>query len=292
MKNASPELLALLATRQFWVADLYQIDLVGGGTLRYCSGDQDIVWNGFTWSSGGTTGLYFDRQGSKAKVVQQLGVSVDTLVFDIIPGEGTVLGADFMESIQNGLFDGSDLTLYRAFMPTYGNTSAGTLIWFVGRTADITFVSSFATFNVNSHLELLNISMPRNLFQAGCVNTLYDASCGLAQGDFEVSDAAGVGTQAGTIYTTLTEATGWFNQGKIQFTSGPCDGLWRTVKAYVNSGTSIVTLTSPFPVSPEVGDTFLIYPGCDKTQSTCETKFSNLDNFRGFPYIPVAETAV
>jgi hypothetical protein len=42
---------------------------------------------------------------------------------------------------------------------------------------------------------------------------------------------------------------------------------------------------------PAPGDTFIAYPGCDKTQSTCSGKFSNLVNFGGSPYIPVPETS-
>jgi hypothetical protein len=34
------------------------------------------------------------------------------------------------------------------------------------------------------------------------------------------------------------------------------------------------------------GDAFTVYLGCDHTQATCTTKFGNLTNFRGFPYIP------
>jgi hypothetical protein len=56
MKPASPALLALLASRQFDKSDLYEFVLPGGGTLRYTSGERDIIWDGFTWSAGGTVG--------------------------------------------------------------------------------------------------------------------------------------------------------------------------------------------------------------------------------------------
>jgi len=37
----------------------------------------------------------------------------------------------------------------------------------------------------------------------------------------------------------------------------------------------------------EVGDTLSIFPGCNKTLSTCKNVFGNLRNFGGFPWIPV-----
>ena len=34
------------------------------------------------------------------------------------------------------------------------------------------------------------------------------------------------------------------------------------------------------------GDTVRIIAGCDKSPTTCRTKFGNFLNFRGFPHIP------
>ena len=167
MKAASAGLIALLASRQFYSADLYNFSLIGGGQLNYCGGDQDIVWDSITWSAGGTTGPFFDRKDNKAKCHWKVGVEVDTLVIDVIPGSSLVQGEPFLSALRQGVFDGAEITLYRAFMPTYGNTAAGTVIMFVGRVAEVDAGRSLATFSINSHLELLNQQMPRNLYQAG-----------------------------------------------------------------------------------------------------------------------------
>lgn len=42
----------------------------------------------------------------------------------------------------------------------------------------------------------------------------------------------------------------------------------------------------PFPFKIECGDTFRVFPGCDKFKTTCRDKFSNIVNFRGFDFIP------
>lgn len=34
------------------------------------------------------------------------------------------------------------------------------------------------------------------------------------------------------------------------------------------------------------GDVFDVVAGCDKRKETCAAKFSNLVNFRGFPFMP------
>ncbi len=292
MKTASPALISLLASRQFFFADLYQFSLAGGGQLHYCGGDKDILWNGVTWSAGGGMGPYFERKDNKAKCHWKVGVEVDTLVFDVLPGASTVIGEPFLPAVRQGVFDGAELTLYRAFMPAYGNVAAGTVIMFAGRVAEVDASGSLATFSVNSHLELLNQNLPRNLYQSGCVNTLYDSACTLNQANFAVAGSASGGSTASVINTFLTQAAGYFDLGVITFTSGINNGVSRTVKNYAGGSPSAVNLIAPFPSAPGSGDAFSIVPGCDKQQSTCRNKFFNLVNFRGFPYVPENSTAV
>jgi uncharacterized phage protein (TIGR02218 family) len=160
---------------------------------------------------------------------------------------------------------------------------------FVGRVAEIDAGRSLATFSVNSHLELLNLNMPRNLYQSGCVNTLYDANCTLNQASFAVAGTLSNVTSPATFNATLSQPAGFFNLGSITFTSGANAGLSRTVKSW---GANTINLIAPFPVAPAIGDGFNIYPGCDKSQATCSAKFGNLKNFRGFPYVPENSTAV
>ena len=65
MKTAGAPLLALLASRQFYAANLYTITLVGGTVLRYTDGDRDIVSGGNTFLCGGTTGPLFNAGENK-----------------------------------------------------------------------------------------------------------------------------------------------------------------------------------------------------------------------------------
>lgn len=292
MKTASPGLLALLASRQFFVADLFLFTLSGGQQLRYCSGEADITWDNATWSTGGTSGPYFIREGNNARCRWKTGVEVDTLVFDVIPGSASIAGLAFPSAVQKGVFDGAELTLYRAFMPAYGNVAEGTVIMFAGRVAEIDIGNSLITFTINSHLELLNQKLPRNLYQAGCINTLFDTACALNAETFAVSSVTVAGSAAHSIIATLAANTGYFDLGKILFTSGVNNGISRSVKSYVRGAPGVIALMSPLPSAPANGDTFKIYPGCDKQQNTCSGKFGNGLRFRGFPYIPENETAV
>jgi uncharacterized phage protein (TIGR02218 family) len=293
MKPTTTALNDLLATRQFVVADLYTFTLIDGTVLYYTAGDANITTGGHTYLAGGQTGPYFERMGgNKPRIKWQRGLAVDTMVFDVLPKDATIEGITFLNAIQQGYFDGATVTLSRAYMATYG-TVVGTVTLFVGRVADITCGRVFATFTINSHLELLNQNMPRNVYQTGCVNTLYDAACTLSQSSFNATGSVASGSTVSLINTTsLSAATDYYALGKIQFTSGANNGLWRGVKAYTHGGTSTISLIVPLPNTPAISDTFTIYAGCDKKQSTCLSKFGNLLNFRGFPYIPENSTAV
>src|SRR6185312_10373837 len=141
VKLASAALKALLATRSFAVGDLYTFTLVGGGVLRYTSYDTDIVYNGNTYASGGQGGPFFDRSDNKAKCHWKIGVEVDTLSFDVIPGGATVNGQPFLSAVRQGAFDGAELELDRAFFAPPGQGSyppvtvqpaTGTVVLFVG----------------------------------------------------------------------------------------------------------------------------------------------------------------
>lgn len=284
---------ALLASRQFYAVDLYTITLSGGTVLRYCQGPADIVYGGHTFSSGGTVGPYFDRKDNKAKVRWAVGVGVDSLTIDVIPGTSTILGQPFLSAVRFGLFDGAEFQLERAFMATYGDTSAGTVIMFAGRVAEIDAGRTLATFTINDHRELLTQNLPRNLFQPSCVNTLYDASCGVVAASYSAAGTVLAGTTNSFIMTSLIQATGYFDRGKVTFLTGANTGLSVGVSSWDAGPPGVLTLTGPIPVAPAAGDTFTAFAGCDHTigGGGC-AKFSNLGRFRGFPYIPAPETAV
>jgi len=286
---------ALFATRQFQYCGLYAFSLTSGGSVYYASGDVDIYWNSQLYSAGGTVGPFFDRKDNRALMHQKVGVQVDTLCFDVIPGTSQVQGTPFLSAVRQGIFDGATLVYSGAYWPlqAWGSpvTPTGIVDKFEGLVAEVDAGRSLATFTVNSFLDLLNQNMPRNLYQSGCVNTLYDPSCTVNPSSFSVSGTAASGSTASVINATLSQASGYFSLGKITFTSGVNSGISRSVGLYTNGSPGVVSLSMPFPNAPTAGDTFTILPGCDKAALTCGNKFSNLLNYRGFPFIPENSTA-
>lgn len=290
MKTASPDLIALLnSSTQFRMADLFTITLVSGVVVRYTSADLDIAYGGQTYSAQGP----LIRRGT-VRVVK--GLEVDTLDLTVSASASnsahTLEGAPFIQAALKGSLDGATVLLQRAFMADWGSAPAGVVVLFSGRVSDVSGSRTEARVVVKSDIELLNIRMPRNLYQAPCLHTVYDSGCAASKSAKQVLGrcfTSPAGSDGRWLKSNRTEPTGWFNQGVLTFTSGVNMGVKRTVKTY--SG-GLFYFALPLPRPPAAGDSFLVYPGCDKTQATCQAKFNNLARFRGYPYIPIPETVI
>lgn len=87
----------------------------------------------------------------------------------------------------------------------------------------------------------------------------------------------------GTQYAFFAGRITWLsgaNAGSVSFVRTWVSGT-KTIKLYNNTGDAIVN-----------GDKFMWSYGCNKTESDCKNRFSNLVNFRGEPYLPGTEKAL
>jgi hypothetical protein len=160
---------------------------------------------------------------------------------------------------------------------------------FEGRAADMEISRTKITLSIKSDLELLNIQMPRNVYQAGCIYTLYEPDCGAPASTFRVEGVVtGTSSTRREIHASgLSQPAPWFDLGHLTFTSGLNNGASRTIKTY---SPGVLHLALNLPATPGPGDTFHVWPGCDKTLDTCQGKFNNRAHFRGFPFIPEPRT--
>ena len=288
MKSASPALIALLSSqRQFWLCDLYTFTLVDGTVLRYTSADIDITTGGNTFSHNGPI-------ISRSRTRVALGTAVDQLDLNITATAETLLsGLPWLQAITNGALDGAQVKLERAIAASpedaMAGNIAGTVNLFEGRVSDTTTDSLTSKVIVRSWLELLNTPLPHNLYQPPCGNSIYDTGCGVSRAAYAAFGAVASGSTRQSINCGLGNPAGYFDIGEIVMTSGQNLGVIRTVRTYTPG---VVALAYPLPKPVSVGDTFTIYPGCDKRLATCRDKFNNLPRFRGTPFVPVPETAL
>lgn len=267
-------------------ADLYTLTLPTGVVLRWSGSDSPLAGNGQIWNLG--PGIMRNGVGWK------VGAEVDQLSLTLYTDASrpvAIGGVPLLAYIRAGGLRGARLQLDRAFWGVGATAPVGALLWFSGRIADVSRLDRHqAQLSVVSDLEALTTMVPRAVYQAPCLNTLFDAKCGLSRAALAASGAATSATDAALrqFSTNLAQAAGYFDLGTITFSSGANNGLSRTIRTHSAGGS--ITLLAPLPAPVAIGDTFSVVPGCDGLQSTCSGKFGNLVRFRGQPYIPQPET--
>ncbi|MBU1305145.1 MAG: phage BR0599 family protein, partial [Alphaproteobacteria bacterium] len=82
-------------------------------------------------------------------------------------------------------------------------------------------------------------------------------------------------------------AEGWFSFGSGQWNSGRRSGGRDGILGHARGGGSdVLAFATRVGDWAEPGDTLTVTAGCDRRFATCQGKFGNAVNFRGFPHIP------
>lgn len=284
MKAASVALINYLnSNQQFIMADLYTFTLVGGFVARYADFDMTLTVGGNTYLA---NSIILERTATRTCI----GVEVDTMEVTVTATLSELLnGVPWIQAANLGALDGASLQVDRLFMPTPGDVSLGVVNIFTGTVGGVEAGRMTAKLTVESDLKLLNIKMPRNLYQPGCQRTLFDAGCGLNKASWaQTTTVNGTPTKT-SVPVAYSHSKGYYELGTIRFTSGVNSGIVRTIKSDVSN---VLQLMTPLLNAPAVGDSCIIYPGCNKMRTTCQTKFNNFGRWRGFDQIPVSETAI
>lgn len=286
MKTVSAGFKSMLSSAQaLMVADLYTITLLSGTVLYYTSAPIDITYGGNTFLHAAESNTVPGMGRGAIKLA--IGLQVESLQVDIIYDADTrVMGKTPGAFANAGGFDGARVKVDKFLTASLSDTTNGIVNLFTGTVSDVSAGSGKVTLNVSSDLVYLNAAFPRNYFLPQCNHALFDAGCTLNKASFAVSASTTSGTATTITDTALTQADGYFALGYVVITSGANAGLVRTVRSF---SAGVLTLLYPLPGACAAGDTFTAYPGCDKLQNTCSSKFANLPHFRGFPFVPTPE---
>lgn len=117
-------------------------------------------------------------------------------------------------------------------------------------------------------------------YQPMCRTDLFSVLCGLNPADWD--HAGTVGTLLDRFNFTVTglaspPADGWFNQGTFETASG----FKGVIANWIQSSLKITMYQPQCLARLTAGEGITLYPGCDKTGTTCRTKFNNKINFQG-----------
>lgn len=226
---------------------------------RYTSGPEEIEYLGYDYTP---------------ELIQRNDLEISDNHFknelEIVVGRDNLFATQFIQSPLDGIVY---LKIYRghgADFVTYWN---GVINAFVFNSDEIKIIARPRT----SSLVRTGV---RRKYQKLCNHPLYGVGCGVNQESYKVaSTIANISTNGLTITSAAfaTKADGWFLAGKIVV--GDAERLITS-----HSGSTITINRKMVNVLP--GNSFTAYAGCDHTLAICKSKFNNLLNYGGQPWIP------
>jgi len=252
------------------LATLWKVTRVDSVVFGFTDHDQDIVYLGLTYSASTS----YRRSAMRAN----LGLEVDDMEIQGAFDSAAITEADLLA----GLWDYATV---EQFTINWSDTSQGVIIGPKGRLGEVSVNRNSFNVELRSLSQALQQPVGR-LYMPACDADLGDARCAFNLPSLQVSGTiTGISNRRIFFDTSRAEATGYFDQGKITWTSGNNSGFSAEVKYFLVTGGQI-DLQMSLPYDVQVGDGYTMTPGCNKTFATCISKFSNGVNFQGFPHIP------
>lgn len=279
---------------QFVYADCYTIEPKTGPTMRYTTAQQQVSVVPLGDVMRQTYGAH-DVLIEGLLVKNSIGIEVDQQEVSIsyssspnsFQGQFT-----WPQALLLGRLDGATIRRDRFIATDWGQPWLGGFPMFLGLVSSLDKVGrQSATINVKSDLVLLDVQMPRDLFVPNCKNTWGDSQCGVNQEDWAVIGTVGADPTRSIIPWSGVDPM--YALGKIHVTSGV--DMATRVRTISRVDGANLYLSYPLDFDLIAGDTFTAYPSCKRLKDSC-IDFHGEPNwrarFKGFPFVPVAETAV
>jgi uncharacterized phage protein (TIGR02218 family) len=223
--------------------------------------------------------IYKSADGGNLTSIESKGdMSVDNMDIETIFTDGGITESD----LYAGLWNGAQVDV---MLVNYLDLTMGHMLLKRGRIGDVQARGGKFVAELRGLSQSLQQSIG-DVYQPTCRVDLGSTKCGINLATVtHVSTITSVTSRTVFADSTNTNASEWFEGGVLTFTTGACAGLRMEVRKYVNPG--IFTLALSMPRVIAVGDGYSVYAGCKKRLiEDCKTKFNNVVNFRGEPYLP------
>lgn len=244
-----------------------------GAVLGFTQHDADLVFGGITHQA--RSGLDVESAQRQAGFAGSETVLLGVLMSESVTLADILAGLYDLATIETWLVDWSDPT--QCVLLDCGS---------IGRmeASDHGF-----KVEVRSVIDQLKQTQGR-LFQAHCAADLGDAHCGIDLSGSAYRLEGVVRATDGRSMLAL-DAGGFaadaFSRGLLQVLDGANAGMRADIKMHdVVSGQAQISLWQALPNVLVEGDRVVAIAGCDKLAGTCQTRFGNIINFRGFPRMP------
>lgn len=244
------------------VIELYEF-IIGVKSYRYASTESNVVYLGETFKGD-------NIQRSKIKQTKNLHKDGVTLKVPI----SFELSKIFLSPT---IDDTINLKIFRG----YSNDPANEFVaYWVGRVVGSTLSGSQIEVSCESIFTSVKRPGLRAKFEVGCRHAIYSSGCRASMSEFKVlSTITAVNGNRLTFTSPSMPPSDYFTGGIVE----TFDGSTRFIAKHTNDE---IVLFQPMP-SVIVTQSVFLAPGCNRSMDHCKNRFNNLDNFGGFPFIPV-----
>lgn len=183
----------------------------------------------------------------------------------------------------SGLFDGARVYIFRFNFLIPAEDYEPVVCGLFGKT---TLIDDRYTIEGLSLIDALNQTVGMS-YTALCQRTFGDSGCGKNLSALQVTGTVtGVTSNQVIRDSSRSEAGDYFANGSIQFTSGDNAGLKPlTIRASAADGT--ITTHEAFYYPPQIGDAYILIPGCRKRKVDCQA-WGNVENAFAFWDMPTS----
>jgi uncharacterized phage protein (TIGR02218 family) len=258
------------------VAICVKLTAQDGTVVGITNADQDVVLSGVTYAGQrGHTPSTFQQQG---------GLAVDNLEATLILDE-TIFKRD---DILNGKWDHANALVQLVVLHDNG-TAPDVFVLQRARLGNCTASRDAMQVELRGLMDAYANRIVE-IYSPGCRADLGDARCGVDIESYRVSGTV-TSVTSGTdarmfVDTNRTEGTNYFAGGIVTWVTGNNAGRSMEIKSNDNVLAQVI-LVSPMYLPIQAGDTYTAIPGCMKSIDVCATKFNNVVNFRGEPFVPL-----
>lgn len=257
------------------IARAWRVRRADGFELGFTDHDAVLTFDGVRFRP--------DHGMSARALVQATGLSVDNSEAEGALSDDAITERDVLA----GRWDGAQVKMWEV---DWTDVSARRLI-FAGSLGEIARSQGAFRAELRGLSEPLNAARGR-VFHPRCSARLGDGHCKLAlANETFTTEAVMADIEDGRVLHFAgfpAYEAGWFERGNLMVLSGEAEGLCGTVKddTAMQGGRRVIELWQGLGVAPAVGDRIRLTAGCDKRAVTCQDKFVNFLNFRGFPHLP------
>lgn len=156
-------------------------------------------------------------------------------------------------------------------------------IW-AGRILNVEWSGPSAIISVEPVYTSMRRNGLRRFYQRQCPHVLYGSKCTVNRESFRIDGV--VDSVSGNVINVPqadVPASGYLSGGYIEWEVEVGIVERRFISNHVDAALTV----SSIPGNLVGGTPVKIYPGCDHTIATCNSKFSNAVNYGGMPYIPL-----